>query len=83
MAGTATLCVHKSERTEVLSFGKTFYETYKVKNHDNNGLGGYSESNYYLLWENFMQKNMFMDTEGKGMVGRTGSVALTYILYHV
>lgn len=58
MAGTATLCVHKSERTEVLSFGKTFYETYKVKNHDNNGLGGYSESNYYLLWENFMQKNM-------------------------
>lgn len=58
MAGTATLCVHKSDRTEVLSFGKTFYETYKVKNHDNNGLGGYTESNYYLLWEKFMQKNM-------------------------
>ena len=57
MAGTATLCVHKSDRIEVLSLGKTFYETYKVKNHDNNGLRGYPESNYHLLWENFMQKN--------------------------
>ena len=81
MAGTATLCVHKSDRTEVLSFGKTFYETYKVKNHDNNGLGGYTESNYYLPWEKFMQKNMsYQQVQPKYWVGQKVHLGFTYCL---